>query len=342
MSALLELKRLWLDRDKNAKQAWQRLMEQAQLQTNESIDYCVGIWDTLRNQIVATGAFSDNIIKCLAVDEEYQSENLLIQIIMHLLEQLKHNGVEHYFLYTKPTNQRMFESLGFELVAKTEHISFMEQGRPKFSDYEQLLNLYKQEGVASAIVMNANPFTKGHQYLVETAAKTSELVYVFVLSDDRSEFSADDRFAMVQLGVAHLSNVVVLPSREYMVSSSTFPSYFLRDKAELAIARTQAQLDATLFKERIAPILNIQKRYVGEEPYSPVTEVYNESMQAVFQGSIELIIVPRIAVEDEIVSATKVRKAIQAGDEALLKRLLPSTSYDYIIVHQLNQQKNIL
>lgn len=142
--------------------------------------------------------------------------------------------------------------------------------------------------------------------------------------------------AMVKLGTDHLSNVTVLPTNDYMVSSATFPSYFLRDDAEMAVARIQASLDARLFKERVAPILKITERYVGDEPYSLVTNIYNESMQAVFGDGLTLNILPRLAIDGEIISATKVRLAIKEKDDESLQRLLPESSYQYLKEHKLN------
>ena len=40
----------------------------------------------------------------------------------------------------------------------------------------------------AAIVMNANPFTLGHQYLVEKAAAENDLVHLFMVSEDASLF----------------------------------------------------------------------------------------------------------------------------------------------------------
>ena len=210
----------------------------------------------------------------------------------------------------------------------------MEQGKPDFADYLGYLTQHKKAGPASSIVMNANPFTKGHQYLVEKAAQERPHVYVFVLSEDKSLFSKEARFAMVQKGVAHLPNVTVLSTEDYLVSSATFPTYFLKEKAPLEVAAIQATLDATLFKERIAPILEIQQRYVGEEPYSEVTAVYNQAMQQVFGQTITLTIVPRLASDGELISATKVRKAMAEGDKETLKKFLPATSYQYLVEHK--------
>ena len=50
-----------------------------------------------------------------------------------------------------------------------------------------------------------------------------------------------------------------------MVSSATFPSYFLKEKADLEVAKVQATLDATLFLENIVPTLQLTKRYVGQD-----------------------------------------------------------------------------
>ncbi|MCA8631675.1 [citrate (pro-3S)-lyase] ligase, partial [Escherichia coli] len=147
-------------------------------------------------------------------------------------------------------------------------------------------------------------------------------------------FSKEARFAMVQKGVAHLPNVTFLSTEDYLVSSATFPTYFLKEKAPLEVAAIQATLDATLFKERIAPILEIQQRYVGEEPYSEVTDVYNQAMQQVFGQTITLTIVPRLAIDGELISATKVRKAMVEGDKETLKKFLPATSYQYLVEHK--------
>lgn len=322
-------KRLWLAQDKKAWQQWRALLEKTGLRTDEPVEYTVGIYE--QGQLIATGSYQGKIIKCLAVCKNYQSENLLTSIITHLVERLRAVDQNHLFVYTKPENQAIFHSLGFQEILTTQTISFMELGAPSFNQYEAYLRSRKKEGQnQSAIVMNANPFTKGHQYLIETAAAESEQVYVFVLSEERSEFSARDRLEMVKMGVAHLKNVVVLTTNEYLVSSAVFPAYFLKERAPLELAQLQATFDAQLFKQKIAPILMIKRRYVGEEPFSPVTNKYNEAMKAVFYPEITLTIIPRLQVDDSIISATKVREAIQKNDLPLLKKFVPETTYMYL------------
>lgn len=326
-------KRIWLDRDPHAYQQWKHLMQQAHLNPEESVDYTLGIYaaDTL----IASGSYTKNIIKYLAVHPDYQAENLLAQLISALIQSLHENQQTHLFIYTKPMHAALFASLGFQTIVATEDVLFMEQGKPNLADYLAFLQTYQVAGTNSAIVMNANPFTKGHQYLVEQAAKQSTHVYLFVVSEDCSTFSTKDRMAMVTLGVAHLPNVTVLPTRDYMVSAATFPAYFLKEHAPLAAAKTQARMDAQLFMEQIAPILNIRMRFVGEEPFSEVTQLYNQTMQAVFKARIRFVILPRIRADDETISATKVRKAIAAHDDQRLKAFLPHTTYTYLKKQQL-------
>ena len=250
---------------------------------------------------------------------------------MALLDELRERSYTNSFVYTKPKNIVFFKSLGYRVVAETENLAFLEQGIPSFSDYLKLLKEHFVEGSSnSAIVMNANPFTLGHQYLVETAASQSSHLYVFVVSEDRSFFHTNDRMEMVKRGVSHLPNVTVLPTRDYMVSSATFPSYFLKEKADLEVAKVQATLDATLFLENIVPTLQLTKRYVGQEPLSPVTSVYNDALRAAFGSDLELVIIDRLSAGDEVVSATRVRAAIQDKNVDELQQLVPATTYHYL------------
>lgn len=322
-------KRLWLEKDPQAFHDWSELMAKAALHPEESVDYTLGIYD--QEKLIATASFKENVIKCVAVCKIYQAENLLTELITQLLEEMSNRGTDHYFLYTQPEKEPIFHSLGFKKIIASSDVLFMEQGVPAFADYLDRLQKFQQKGANAAIVMNANPFTKGHQYLVETAAAENDHVYVFVLSEELSQFSSKERMSLVKQGLSHLTNVTVLPTRQYLVSQATFPAYFLKDKAELSVAKVQATLDAQLFKEKIAPLLGIKRRYVGEEPYSEVTEVYNKAMRSVFGDQLELIVLKRKAAQGDIISATKVRKAIKAGDWTKLSAFLPQTTYDYIV-----------
>lgn len=172
-----------------------------------------------------------------------------------------------------------------------------------------------------------NPFTLGHQYLVEKAAAACDTLHLFVVSEDASLVPFAVRKRLVEAGVAHLPNVVLHDSGPYIISNATFPSYFLKDEA--AVIDGHARLDLAVFT-KIAKALNITARYVGEEPTSQVTGLYNKIMcEQLPKAGIECIVVPRKEADGKAISASTVRQCLQSGDWETLKTLLPQTSLDY-------------
>ena len=195
--------------------------------------------------------------------------------------------------------------------------------------------------------MNANPFTLGHQYLVETAAAACDTLHLFVVSEDASLVPFAVRKKLVAEGVAHLPNVVLHDSGPYIISNATFPSYFLKDEA--AVISGHARLDLAVFT-KIAKALNITARYVGEEPTSQVTGLYNQIMQEQLpRAGIDCIIVPRKEVNGKAISASTVRQCLQTGDWNTLETLLPQTSLAYfrspearIIIDRIRKAENVV
>ena len=203
----------------------------------------------------------------------------------------------------------------------------MENRRDGFGAYLRGLEKTKTEGRSAALVMNANPFTLGHQYLVETAAAACDTLHLFVVSEDASLVPFAVRKRLVAEGVRHLSNVVLHDSGPYIISNATFPSYFLKD--ETAVIEGHARLDLAVFT-KIAAALNVTARYVGEEPASQVTGLYNQIMKEQLpKAGIHCIIVPRKQAGGKAISASTVRQCLQNGDWESLKALVPATTLEY-------------
>ena len=180
------------------------------------------------------------------------------------------------------------------------------------------------------IVMNCNPFTYGHQYLIEKAAKENEEVLIFVVEEDKSVFPFSVRYNLVKEGTAHLNNVKVLPGSEYIISSATFPNYFLRKEDDSLIEYTK--LDATIAGKQFGKKLNINKRYIGEEPYCKVTKKYNETLMEILpQYGMEVVLVPRKEIEEIAISASIVREKIKNGEIEELRSLVPETTFNFLI-----------
>lgn len=292
-----------------------------------NLDYICAMMDE-ENRVIATGSCFGATLRCFAVSQQHQGEGLLNEVVSHLMEYQMARGYTHLFLYTKIKSAKFFQSLGFYEIARVDGtLVFMENRRNGFPSYLSRLEKTARPGVSGAIVMNANPFTLGHQYLVETAAGRCDTLHLFLLSEDASLVPFGVRKQLVQAGTAHLKNVVLHDSGPYIISNATFPSYFLKDDS--AVIQGHAKLDLTIFV-RIARALGVTVRFVGEEPTSQVTGLYNEIMTAQLpENGIDCVILPRKEALGKAISASTVRAALQAGDWQTLSQLVPQTTLDY-------------
>lgn len=184
-----------------------------------------------------------------------------------------------------------------------------------------------------AIVMNANPFTRGHAFLVREALRRCDFLYVFILDEDASLFSFADRLAMARAALEGERRVAVVPGGRLILSSATMPEYF--DKDNLQHIRLDAGRDLELFAETVAPLLGIGKRFAGEEPFCRLTRQYNAAMRAILpRHGIEFVELPRHAAPDgRIISASALRRALKYGDLAQLEQLAPPTTLEYLRDH---------
>lgn len=199
----------------------------------------------------------------------------------------------------------------------------------EFIKWINKLSDYKQVGKCGAIVMNANPFTNGHLYLVEYAARRVDCVYIFVVEEDSSFFSFHDRMKLVEEGTKNISNVIVLPSSQYIVSKSSLPGYFKKESMN-----TDYKLDATqdlLAFAQVAKELDIQVRFAGEEPLDPYTNQYNENMSRILpKYGIEFETIPRKQNDDVVISASLVRKCLEEGNLQKIRDFVPQSTYVYL------------
>ncbi len=309
---------------------WAAFLTQAGLDPQETVEKTALLWDG--EDLVAAGSRQDHILKCIAVDPFRQGEGLTATLLTALRQDAFAAGHRHLFLYTKPQNRYMFSSLFFYPVAQTDRVLLMEDRKNGIGDFLDSLPPGKHSGVIGAAVMNCNPFTKGHRYLIETAAKECDHLYVFVLSEDKSQFSAADRLELVKLGTQDLRNVTVLPTGPYLISSATFPTYFLPDRDQAGAI--QCKLDIEIFLKYFVPRFHITRRYVGTEPLSPLTEQYNQALRENL-GEIELRELPRLEHPGGPISATTVRALLGTGQPEQLRALVPETTYAYLQAHDL-------
>ena len=303
------------------------LLSREGIRRDNNLDYISAMYDDDWNAI-ATGSCFGNTLRCFAVSGEHQGEGLLNEIVTYLMAVQAARGNFHLFLYTKPDAAKFFGDLGFHEIARVPGtLVFMENRRDGFSGYLRNLQKTKRPGNAAAVVMNANPFTLGHRYLTETASAACDTLHLFVVSEDASLVPYAVRKELIKAGTADLPNVILHDSGPYIVSNATFPSYFLKD--ETAVIEGQARLDLEVFV-KIAAALDIKARYVGEEPTSQVTGLYNKIMrEALPQAGIACVVIPRKERDGAAISASAARQCIRRGDFDALRELVPPTTYAY-------------
>lgn len=298
------------------------------IRRDANLDYTCGMYDDEMN-LIATGSCFGNTLRCMAVSHTHQGEGLMNSIVSHLIEVQFSRGNTHLFLYTKCDSARFFRDLGFYEIARINgQIVFMENKRTGFSSYLNSLEKQKESAPRiAALVMNANPFTLGHQYLVEKAASENDILHLFIVSEDASLVPFSVRKKLVMEGTAHLKNIRYHDSGPYIISNATFPSYFQKD--EQAVIESHAMLDLTVFT-KIASALGINRRYVGEGPTSLVTGIYNQIMsEKLPENGIECVIVPRKENKGAVISASTVRQALKEENWPLLEELVPETTLNY-------------
>ena len=280
--------------------------------------------------ILAGGGLQRDILKCLAVSAEARSLGLSVPLISRLISVASERGYTNVKVFTKPENRSVFESLGFKLLAEAPKAILMENGRG-LEEYCQYLCAHQAPGV---IIMNANPFTLGHRYLVEQASLSFRApdgrrnLTIIPVKEDASRFPYSERLEMIRTGSGDRAYIV--EGSDYQISAATFPTYFLKNLSDAA--ETQMRLDIDLFGRHIAPALGAHVRFVGTEPADPLTARYNALMKELLpKYGVEVVEISRLTDLESPVTATRVRSLLDAGQFKAASALTPESTWPYLL-----------
>lgn len=282
-------------------------------------------------KVVGTGSLDGKVMKYFFIDDGYKGQGLLAKIYNMLLTYLLDKGVTEHFIFTKPENDYIFEGLGLKKVIQTEKVLLLEGGFTTYKAWmksiKDVLNPYAK--VRGAIVANCNPMTKGHKYLMDYAKSQVDELVIFIVEEDRSIFPTDDRYSIVKNEYKNDPKVLVVKGGNYIISQATFPTYFLK-KVDKSLD-IYTELDAKIFSEKIAKDLDIDIRFVGDEPIDRLTAKYNEKLFKSTQGvNLRLEKIDRKEVAGQPISASRVRKLIKEGKTEEAYPLLVDSTIEFL------------
>lgn len=296
----------------------------------DGVDYYAVVTRLGEDKILAGGGLFNNVIKCIAVDDSLRGTGMSQRLVSHLLSVAQERGHHNVRVFTKPQNADIFTSLSFKELASSPLAVLMENGLGGIDNYCKYLKSLCKDVNNGVIVMNCNPFTLGHKHLIEQASQQVDNLYVIIVNEDISEFSTSQRLEMARKACAEYANVTVCEGSDYSISSLTFPTYFLKKLSDAS--DTQMSLDIDLFARFIAPALNAKVRFVGTEPNDNLTARYNELMaQLLPNKGISVIEISRKSIDNEVVSASRVRELINDDNFTAATKLVPPSTIPNLI-----------
>ena len=300
------------------------------LKLDNDVEVAFGVFDW-RSELQACGCAAKRMLKCFAVAEKHRGKNILGSLLSVLIQNRFAAGYVDLFITTRSTNKELFVNCGMFPLVETDGICLLESipdGPERFA--ASLIQDGDNEKTIGAVVMNCNPFTKGHRALLEYASEKCDLLYVFIVEEDCSMFSVFDRIEMVRKGTLDLTNLRVALSGPYMISNTTFPSYFFKEEEN--VSDLQCKIDLSLFAQRLAPNLGISIRFAGDEPFDPVTRKYNDVMRKKLpEYGINYCEIPRLRSKGEAISASRVRALIkEKGLCSEVLALIPESTAQFL------------
>lgn len=309
------------------RELYQKLLLKSDL-TYELCDYQFGIFDG--NDLIGAVSLDNNCIKQICIESDYHGEGIASTLVSEVISYASSKGIVDLFVYTKPQYEDVFNSIGFYTLAKTDLVVFLENNKHGINKYLESLATKKVSGnVIGSLVMNLNPITNGHLYLIKTACEASDHVHLFLVKEDKSSFPFEVRLRLLKEAVKDFDNLTIHSGSDYIISSVTFPTYFIKSSDD--VDKNYPEIDASIFAKYIARALNINTRFLGSEPYSKTTNIYNEVIKDILpKNNIKVYEIERVSIDNEIVSASKVRAMIKDDNIDGIKPFVPQCTYEFL------------
>ncbi|MFV0498825.1 MAG: [citrate (pro-3S)-lyase] ligase [Bacilli bacterium] len=306
---------------------YKKLVEDNKL-VYEECAFSYGIFDN--GILIGAISLDGNCIKQICIDVRYQGEGIAATLVSKAIIYANTQGISDLVVYTKPIYETIFNTLGFTTIIKTPQVLFLENKRDGINEYCKNLSKSMVKGdKISSLVMNLNPITNGHLYLIKECVKNSDHTHLFLVKEDKSEFPYKVRLELLKEAVVGIDNLTIHDGSDYIISATTFPTYFINSQDD--IDKSYPTLDVNIFGTYIVKALGINFRYVGSEPFSKTTNIYNGILQSELpKYDVEVILLDRICYNENVISATMVRKLIKQDKLEEVRNYVPKCVYEYL------------
>lgn len=312
---------------------WRQLLADCGLEADFTPDYTCALADA-DDRLLGAASLCGNIIKGVAIDESLRGTDAAPRLLTAVRDEGLRRGHANLFLFTKPQYRDMFASMAFHPVGSGDGAALLESRRSGLPSYLNYLRTLPRGARNGVIVMNVNPLTLGHLHLIRTAAASVDRLTVIPVADNpANRFSYTERTEMLRSATAGLDNVCIARGSDYVISASTFPTYFIKSLTDRAEAHISLDLD--IFCRHIAPALDATVRFAGTEPSDPLTALYNTKMRDCLPAAgIDFIEIDRLAdAGGHHISASAVRACLDHGPLTDALVLVPDATVPYLLGH---------
>lgn len=180
-----------------------------------------------------------------------------------------------------------------------------------------------------AVVLNANPCTFGHIYLVQQALKYVDFLYVFLVEESIGSLPYLDREYMLKESLKYHKCIQVIRGGNIMTSEKVFPEYFNKSSKP---SRTSLVLTHRTFGQIVSSALGITYRFFGTEPNDMVTRALNESAKEILpEYGIRPVFIERISYEGNYISARNARDLLYNNQYEELAKSVPFPTYKRLL-----------
>ena len=220
----------------------------------------------------------------------------------------------------------MIESLSLNL----HHNPYAILDSGELNAYMEYIKQFKCDAKKKgAVVLNANPCTYGHLYLIREALKYVDFLYVFLVEESVGSLPYMDREYMLKESLKYNRRVKVLCGGNIMTSEKVFPEYFNKSSEPTRISLV---LTHRTFGKIVSSTLGITYRFFGTEPNDMVTQALNESAKEILpEYGIQPIFIERMSLNGSYVSARNVRNLLQNDQYSELAKLVPFPTYKRLL-----------